>query len=401
MAERNGGSGPDRLKGTGGADTLRGFDGNDRLFGRGGDDSLFGGRGDDLLDGGGGFDRVRYIDDPGGVVVNLATGRARDGYGGTDRLVGIERVIGSSFDDVLRGSDRDESFSGGVSDDRIVGGGGRDHVFYADATAGLVLDLAAGTATGEGDDRLFEIEMVTGSNFSDTLLGSGADNLFVPDWDGDPTTPNALVGGDDVIDGRGGTDTVDYGNAIGGVSVHLNLTLNGGRVFDALGNTDRLTNVEVVIGSRFRDDMAGGAFDCELRGGNAADVLEGGIGDDRLFGEAGADVMSGGGGTDVLFGGGGADEIDGTFGNDWLTGGKGADTFVYFAGRDTITDFRDDADSIELAGILAEGRSARQILSENGRMEGEDAILDFGVGTVLRIEGVGGLAALRDDLFLL
>ena len=92
MAERNGGSGPDRLKRTGGADTLRGFDGNDRLFGRGGDDSLFGGRGDDLLDGGGGFDRIRYIDDPGGVVVNLATGRARDRYGGTDRLVGIERV---------------------------------------------------------------------------------------------------------------------------------------------------------------------------------------------------------------------------------------------------------------------------------------------------------------------
>ena len=103
----------------------------------------------------------------------------------------------------------------------------------------------------------------------------------------------------------------------------------------------------------------------------------------------------------MLFGGGGADEIDGAFGNDWLTGGKGADTFVYFAGRDTITDFRDDADSIELAGILAEGRSARQILSENGRMEGEDAILDFGVGTVLRIEGVGGLGALRDDLILL
>ena len=204
--------------------------------------------------------------------------------------------------------------------------------------------------------------MVTGSNFSDTLLGSAADNLFVPDWDGDPTTPNALVGGDDVIDGRGGTDTVDYGNAIGGVSVHLNLTLNGGRVFDALGNIDTLTNVEVVIGSRFRDDHGRGLLSiASCAAVTPPTCWRAALATTGCSGRAGADVMSGGGGTDVLFGGGGADKLDGAFGNDWLTGGKGADTFVYFsAGRDTITDFRDDADSIELAGILAEGRSARQ-----------------------------------------
>ena len=139
-----------------------------------------------------------------------------------------------------------------------------------------------------------------------------------------------------------------------------------------------------------------------MRGGAGGDEVAGGNGDDRLLGEAGADSVGGGNGSDLLFGGGGADTLDGGFGNDWLAGGRGADTFVYFSsGRDTITDFRDDVDSITLAGAPVEGRTARQILNGYGRMEGPDAILDFGGRVVLRIEGVGGPGALRDDLILL
>ena len=72
------------------------------------------------------------------------------------------------------------------------------------------------------------------------------------------------------------------------------------------------------------------------------DTLDGNSGNDRLIGGEGRDTLGGGEGDDWLSGG---------TGTDTLTGGAGADTFVYFAGHgsDTITDFTDGEDVIDLS----------------------------------------------------
>lgn len=71
-------------------------------------------------------------------------------------------------------------------------------VRYWDAPAGVVVDLAAGTAQdGWGTtDKLINIDDVHSGGNNDRLYGSASDNLFSPG------------GGQDIIDGRGGLDTV-------------------------------------------------------------------------------------------------------------------------------------------------------------------------------------------------
>src|SRR5258706_15977674 len=76
------------------------------ITGNGNDNGVGGGGGDAVIDGGMGIDPVEYGNSPSGVTVNLATGSASDGWGGTDTLSAIENVIGSSFNDAITGEDR-------------------------------------------------------------------------------------------------------------------------------------------------------------------------------------------------------------------------------------------------------------------------------------------------------
>lgn len=146
----------DRLAGGGGNDTLAGFGGNDSLHGDAGDDVLQGGAGDDVLTGGAGNDVL---------------------YGGNAQ-----------------------------------GDSGLDKVSYADALAGLALDLSAkkplvrallnGADTGVGVDTLSGIEGAIGSMFADRLTGSNSANYL------------AGAEGNDLLTGKGGNDTLDGGAGI-------------------------------------------------------------------------------------------------------------------------------------------------------------------------------------------
>ncbi len=314
--------GNDTLTGGSGGDWLDGGAGDDTLNGAAGDDWLIGGAGDDILDGGADFDRVDYSSSTGGVNVNLATGIGLDGMGGTDTLISIERVIGSQFADILTGSANDDSFTGEGGDDVIDGGAGNDFVWYGGAGAGIVVDLQSGVVTGgEGNDTLISIEWMCGSNFSDTLYGSAADNWFMLDWGPDPYTPNGSVGGSDFVDGRDGVDSVSYRNAMNGITVDLAAQM----AIDGYGNTDTLISIENIAGSAYADTINGDTTDNRLLGGagndtlngkSGDDTLEGGEGNDTLFGSTGADTLLGGAGDDVLNGGTGADTIDGGAGID-------------------------------------------------------------------------------------
>ena len=82
----------------------------DNISGSSGDDWLIGSEGNDILTGGAGaHDLLDYSLDvvgggQAGVVVNLETGTATDGFGDTDTISDLEDVIGTQFDDVITGS---------------------------------------------------------------------------------------------------------------------------------------------------------------------------------------------------------------------------------------------------------------------------------------------------------
>jgi Ca2+-binding RTX toxin-like protein len=292
------------LIGTPGNDTLIGTPGNDTILADLGNDFLRGGAGNDLLNGGvvadlqsdvgwRDSDRADYSFALSGVDVNLATGVAHDGEGGTDTLIGIEAVNGSSFDDVLAGSNAfQENFQGGAGNDTILGAGGNDRAEYNNATLGVSISLGGlpgmsnSTATVSGDasvgfDTLLDVEQFTGSNFADTFsvgsfLSGSSPGGFLSNF-------NTFEGrgGNDVITGNGGT-RIEYSGASGAVNVNL---ATGVATGDASVGTDSFSGVNQVRGSSGADTLLGGnpftngleIFDG--RGGN--DFINGGQGFDR------------------------------------------------------------------------------------------------------------------------
>ncbi|MBI5163691.1 MAG: M10 family metallopeptidase C-terminal domain-containing protein [Magnetospirillum sp.] len=131
-------------------DRLVGDEGDNRIEGRGGNDVLIGGGGDDTLIGGAGRDTVDYSSE-GAVRVNLGSGQASDdGTGGSDRLQGIENVVGSLHDDRIVGDDGNNRLQGQFGADTLTGGGGADEFTYDSRQefGDTIRDFAS------GDDRL-------------------------------------------------------------------------------------------------------------------------------------------------------------------------------------------------------------------------------------------------------
>jgi len=302
----DGGDGDDSIEGGGGNDNLQGGNGNDTLLGQAGADFLVGGAGSDFIDGGAVLDRsgytdvntVSYMGGPNGIYVNLSgitgdgstgSGTANDGMGGTDTLVSVQFVQGTNNNDTIIGSSADifEQIEGGAGNDSLDGGAITDaavnsnRLSYQNATAGVSVDLQAGTADKgiNGNDVISNFNRVRGSNSNDTLLGSGANEMFEG------------RGGDDTIDGRGGFDTVRYDQAptYEGISVWL-----GGNIAykDGQGGVDTLYNIEGVRGTSWADQIYGDDADNLLEGMGGNDRIYGGLGNDTLVGGDGWDTVS-------------------------------------------------------------------------------------------------------------
>lgn len=307
-----GGDGIDVIAGRGGGDwiwagpgpleELYGGVGNDRLFGGpGSDDWMIGGPGDDVMDGGSGNrDVVLFADSPQGVHADLSTGEAR-GHG-NDRMVSIETMAGTLFDDVLYGDGYPNLLAGGPGDDELHGLAGDDHLRSGDPAPagndlldggegsdtanyylsweGVQADLSTGQAVSSGVDTLVGIENLFGSKESDVLIGNDEDNVIQG------------FQGDDAMDGRGGTDMAMFRN-----SFELLIDLREGTAVEERGS-DTLENFENLMGSSFADSITGDDGPNAVWGGSGADTLVGADEDDVLIGERGADNVDGGDGVD-------------------------------------------------------------------------------------------------------
>jgi Ca2+-binding RTX toxin-like protein len=200
----------DELVGNDAANRIEGGAGDDLIIGGAGDDVLVGGAGADMLSGDDGHDTADYSGAAEGIVVSLDRSLEHAGEAAGDYLSGIETVVGTRHDDVIRGDQGANHLVGGDWDDRlegeagadvIDGGAGVDTADYAGSSAGVRVDLGAGTATG-GDaegDVLLGIENLSGSDHADRLVGDAGANML------------SGGAGDDVLEGGAGDDLLEGG----------------------------------------------------------------------------------------------------------------------------------------------------------------------------------------------
>lgn len=156
-------------------------------------------------------------------------------------------------------------------------------------------------------------------------IDAGDNRIFATIWDG------------------GGRDTYDLSAYKTGVHVDLRP-----------GQHSKFSDVQLALLNFESDSYArGNIFNALLFKGDTRSLIEnakGGSGNDILRGNQANNTLQGNAGDDKLFGMVGNDRLDGGAGNDILTGGAGSDDFVFKKGygRDTITDFKNNVDNIDL-----------------------------------------------------
>jgi hypothetical protein len=134
--------------------------------------------------------------------------------GGTE---GNDVLVGTPGPDVICGLGGDDLLQGLDGDDVLEGGDGVDTATWETSPCCIRADLAVGSATGAGTDRLVGIENLTGSPGDDVLRGDagsnalsglgGTDLLYGGDGD------DVVLGGDgdDYLAGEGGAAAIDGG----------------------------------------------------------------------------------------------------------------------------------------------------------------------------------------------
>ncbi len=322
----------------------------DRLEGRGGNDVLVAsGRGTKVIDGGEGVDTLSYANSGSGVNVNLAAGTANEG-GQQDSLTNIENIVGSNHSDTIIGDDGANQIVAGNGADTVNAGGGNDYVEGGSGantlnggagidtaafsgTHGVTASLAQGeayrTASPSRKTTLSSFENIVGSNAADTLEGDGNNNILQGGQGEDilrglvgddslqgGTKNDALYGGEgndrlsggeglDTLDGGEGFDTVDYSLDDSDRQRSHSVTLRESGVTEAKDRetgevTEKLVNIEGIIGGDAIDRLIGNSQDNLLSGGGGDDYLAGGAGNDILIAEGGTDTLKGDEGKDIF-----------------------------------------------------------------------------------------------------
>jgi Ca2+-binding RTX toxin-like protein len=301
---------PDVLKGTSKPDVIVGQGGNDVIKALGGNDRICGGTGNDTLIGRGGNDLLA-------------------GQEGGDRL-----TAGSGFDFLV----------GGPGGDTLSGGAGiGDMASYLGAPGPVTVNLAVGTATGDGSDTLTGVEDVDGSRFDDVVTGNSASNFLFGEAGNDTLSGgdgdfDGLLGleGDDTLDGGSGEDFASFFFSSAGVTVNLSTGTATGE------GSDTLANIEDLEGSKLDDSLTGDAGPNVFWAAAGDDTVDGSTGTDTVSYEfaqsaVAADLSTGtatGEGTDTL---NGIENLNGSRFNDTLTGDVGSNLLHGLAGDDALS----------------------------------------------------------------
>ena len=191
-------------------------------------------------------------------------------------------------------------------------------------------------------------------------IDAGANRIFATIWDG------------------GGKDTYDLSAYKSGVTVDLRP-----------GSHSKFSDAQLAL-LNFESDVysRGNIFNAMLFKGDLRSLIEnakGGSGNDVLRGNQANNTLQGNSGNDKLFGRAGNDKLDGGKGSDLLTGGAGNDDFVFKKGygRDTIDDFKNNADDIDLRSYDFSKLSS--VLSKASQV-GDDVHIKFSSTDILILD---------------
>jgi hypothetical protein len=303
------------------------------------------------------------------VTVNLQTGIATGE--GTDTILNVDSVVGSAFadtllgnaganwlygrdgDDVLLGLDGNDTLSGdggrdllfgGAGDDVINGGTVDDQVWFYNSAAGVTVNLELGTATGEGNDTITNVESVIGSQFNDNITGNDANNVIAGLDGGDRLYGQ---GGDDRLEGGAGNDTLSGGSGsdvlLGGI---------GNDVF-WYGNQDDTSDVQLGNDQLYGEDGDDTLNVRILTGGGRNLLLDGGAGNDHFvlsnssFLPSSFQVVGGSGNVTIELYGGNPDA------STWqIDAGDGNDVVRFFNAPLSTLTLGTGQDVVEIANIL-------------------------------------------------
>ncbi len=330
-------SGNDSISSSYGDDTIYGGDGFDTLFGGLGDDLIYGGSQADTIDAGYGEDTVYgdngrdYIELGGNE--DLFIDNDQDDFNGKDTVYGgsgRDTLLGAGGDDWLYGEGGTDSIFGGIGDDTFDGGSGNDTV-----EGGTGSD--SGTL-GSGDDIYIDDAEDVGD---DVFADYGNDTIYG-------------LGGDDTFDGGEGDDLIYAGE---GEDV----------IYGDHGN-------DVIYDGSQTDYVDAGRGDDTVYSNNGRDYIDLGVGHDVFYDNEQDDVN----GRDTVSGGSGNDTIHSGSGNDLFYGGYGDDVFVFDTalslGDDTISDFLNGTDLIEMHGVTLADLTITQAL--------DDTLIEWSDGSV-------------------
>ena len=391
--------GNNEIHGGGGNDYIIGSSGNDHAYGDSGNDTFVASYGNDTLDGGTNINTAYY----GNLLAGISFGSDgvtkpnSSGPNGTDTLVNIQRIVGTSYGDNFFALGTGMTLYGNGGNDTFIAANGADvfragpdhHIAGTVSFAGLTtfdnVITQYGTNLGHVYDRP---DFIIGSAQRD-IIQSGRAIVHAGGGDDEISNMQANVfgeAGNDIfrgpavgfftIDGGSGYDTIDLTDQFG-PNIFINIdwrdqyhsvsyTNNGvsiqgatlfsieNFIFSPTGPGIRIIlpdNVQNTFTgtSGANDTITGGYLNDTLRAGGAYlgvmgahNIINGGGGNDTIYGATNGnsmydgDLLDGGDGNDTIWGSASKDSIVGGIGGDYLHGGAGNDHFYDASGTNYI-----------------------------------------------------------------
>ena len=312
-------------------------------------------------------------------------------------IYGKDVIFGQGGDDLVRAESGDDYVDGGKGNDRINGDIGNDTMIG-----------------GRGIDQIY------GNVGDDTIVIKGSDDAGETYSGGDGVDTFLLKGRAIDIDLRDDTvDSMDYmtfgGHGAGSVAtahMRLDQMTGEGWYLSIISGTagseqlaiDIISETSVNLGYLIFDNFSGSGDLVSILGNGNAESVSGTVVNDRILGNGGNDTLSGMEGNDTLQGGSGADFLEGGAGRDTLNGGAGRDTFEYLAGggRDTVTDFADNVDTLWLDdGLWSGSLTTEAVIATFAKVTADGVLFNFGNGQTLLIQGLADSASLIDDVLFI
>jgi Ca2+-binding RTX toxin-like protein len=387
---------------------LEGSSANDILQSGSGNDTLTGRAGSDVLDGGIGSDTASYADSKSAVTVDLSAtsafngGQYAAGHGGDaegDRLVNIENITGSTYNDTLTGDANNNHLDGGAGDDILAANGGNDVLLGGAGND----NISGGTGDdnidgGEGNDTITAgtgNDTITAGAGLDTVIYSGASSGYSIVLDGQTIT----VTDTDASNGDDGTDTItgieqlnfanasfttdDFPHLENGTANVLKNTAAKGILGDAVGETFSLKTAAVHGNVVFNQD---GTYTytpvADYVGSDVFSyVVMNSLGLGKIVSvNLNVSIDAASNETTTI----------GSTGNASVATGLGYDTIILGLvpnTHDIITDFDVQNDKIDLSDYNFMLHSFGELKSYM-RQQGVDTVIDFGNGQTLVLQNV-------------